>query len=458
MTTMRDADRRPTPHVVEPQAPATEMLPTQRRSQPVEAVEAVEAPTAVVPAQPGPAAQAPSTGAGSTRSGGRGRDRYIDSLRALALVRVVTYHLFGWVWLPILFPSMGIMFALAGSLMAASIDREQRHYAHVLAKRLRRLLPPLWAMGLVLVPLMLWWGWTVTGDTGSPLQWDTMLLWLVPLATPPGSAGGEDLVVPLWYISTYLWLMVLSPATLWLFRRWPKRMLVLPILFVALNTAGVIELSDRTGDMMLYVATYMGCWMLGFAHHDGLLRRIPLGRVVLLSLGLAAFGLYYAFAHPDPESGPNVSDIPMATTFYSLGVVLLLLRLYLDFSWMKKLPLLDGLVAAMNRRAMTIYLWGNTAIALALWGLSQSPYTEPFTEDTANPWVAGLVSFAAVWVVVGAIVLGLGWVEDVAARRRPTLLPRAAKPGRRRAHHTAKTRVPQSGYVRRWTPEGAERA
>lgn len=458
MTTMRDADRRPTPHVVEPQAPATEMLPTQRRSQPVEAVEAVEAPTAVVPAQPGPAAQAPSTGAGSTRSGGRGRDRYIDSLRALALVRVVTYHLFGWVWLPILFPSMGIMFALAGSLMAASIDREQRHYAHVLAKRLRRLLPPLWAMGLVLVPLMLWWGWTVTGDAGSPLQWDTMLLWLVPLATPPGSAGGEDLVVPLWYISTYLWLMVLSPATLWLFRRWPKRMLVLPILFVALNTAGVIELSDRTGDMMLYVATYMGCWMLGFAHHDGLLRRIPLGRVVLLSLGLAAFGLYYAFAHPDPESGPNVSDIPMATTFYSLGVVLLLLRLYLDFSWMKKLPLLDGLVAAMNRRAMTIYLWGNTAIALALWGLSQSPYTEPFTEDTANPWVAGLVSFAAVWVVVGAIVLGLGWVEDVAARRRPTLLPRAAKPGRRRAHHTAKTRVPQSGYVRRWTPEGAERA
>ena len=103
----------------------------------------------------------------------------------------------------------------------------------------------------------------------------------------------------------------------------------------------------------------------------------------------------------------RVTDIPMATTFYSLGVVLLLLRLYLDFSWMKKLPLLDGLVAAMNRRAMTIYLWGNTAIALALWGLSQSPYTEPFTEDTANPWVAGLVSFAAVWVVLLVLALVL---------------------------------------------------
>ena len=85
MTTMRDADRRPTPHAVEPQAPA-----------------------AAVPAQPGPSTQAPSTGAGPAGAGSagpaeRGRDRYIDSLRALALVRVVTYHLFGWVWLPILF-------------------------------------------------------------------------------------------------------------------------------------------------------------------------------------------------------------------------------------------------------------------------------------------------------------------------------------------------------------------
>lgn len=52
-----------------------------------------------------------------------GRDRYLDLLRSLALVRVVLYHLFGWAWLTVLFPSMGVMFALAGSLMARSLSR-----------------------------------------------------------------------------------------------------------------------------------------------------------------------------------------------------------------------------------------------------------------------------------------------------------------------------------------------
>ena len=41
----------------------------------------------------------------------------------IALVRVVVYHLFGWAWLTVLFPSMGVMFALAGSLMARSLNR-----------------------------------------------------------------------------------------------------------------------------------------------------------------------------------------------------------------------------------------------------------------------------------------------------------------------------------------------
>jgi hypothetical protein len=56
-------------------------------------------------------------------SAGARRDRYIDTLRAGALLRVILYHTFGFAWLPFLFPSMGIMFALAGGLVAASLDR-----------------------------------------------------------------------------------------------------------------------------------------------------------------------------------------------------------------------------------------------------------------------------------------------------------------------------------------------
>ncbi len=83
-----------------------------------------------------------------------GRDRYIDTLRALALVRVVTYHLLAWSWLPLLFPSMGVMFALAGGLVAASLARADQWT--MLHRRIRRLLPPLWAFGVILIPVMLW--------------------------------------------------------------------------------------------------------------------------------------------------------------------------------------------------------------------------------------------------------------------------------------------------------------
>ena len=47
------------------------------------------------------------------------RNRYIDTLRAAAILRVIVYHAFGGAWLTILRPAMGVMFALGGSLMAA---------------------------------------------------------------------------------------------------------------------------------------------------------------------------------------------------------------------------------------------------------------------------------------------------------------------------------------------------
>ncbi|GAA3232398.1 hypothetical protein GCM10020256_47740 [Streptomyces thermocoprophilus] len=85
-----------------------------------------------------------------------GRDRYFDLLRAVALFRVVFYHLTGWAWLPIVFPSMGVMFALAGNLMARSLKRPA---VQVIRGRMRRLLPPLWLLGAIGVTGMLLQGW-----------------------------------------------------------------------------------------------------------------------------------------------------------------------------------------------------------------------------------------------------------------------------------------------------------
>ena len=121
------------------------------------------------------------------------RNRYLDFLRAAAIVRVIVYHLFGWPWLSILLPAMGIVFALAGSLTAASL--EKRAARQVVTSRLRRLLPPLWLLGLIIVPVMVALGWAHEqhGDHALDLRhaWH-LIFWLFPLGDPPGSQRAVD--------------------------------------------------------------------------------------------------------------------------------------------------------------------------------------------------------------------------------------------------------------------------
>lgn len=351
----------------------------------------------------------------------RERDRYIDVLRVLALGRVVLYHLVGWAWLTIVFPSMGVMFALAGSLTAASLDRQRgRHYVHVLRRRMRRLLPPFWAFAAVLIPAMFVLGWTADDSGNGGPDWGSMIYWILPLEQPAGSAAASSWTVPLWYISTYLWLLVLSPALLWMFRRWPLKSLLAPVLIMGGVTSSVLLLWGPFQTVLLNLFTYAACWMLGFAHHDGRIRSLPKWKVIPVGLLLAAAGLLWAIRFPDPESGVNLTDIPMATTLYSLGIVLILLRLYVDMSWLTKVPVLDGLVAAVNRRALTIYLWGNICIDLALLAVQRYVAPDVLPEGSAL-WVVVLLS--ASWAIIWLVVLGLGAVEDLAAGRRPRINP-----------------------------------
>lgn len=373
-----------------------------------------------------PAPPAAPADQGAPAAPGRQRDRYIDTLRAVALVRVMTYHSFGWAWLPLLFPSMGIMFALAGSLVAGALDRSPGNPWRVLRKRTVRLLPPVWLFGLVVVPVMLVAGWTHTAAAGSPLNVRTLLLWVLPISDPPGSALGEDWVLPLWYVRTYLWFMLLSPMALWLFRHWPRRMLALPVGVVALWTLGVLPLDGRSGDVVLSLATFGGCWLLGFAHHDGRIRRIPALKVVAAGLALMGLGLAYALTHPDPASGYDIDNIPLADMLYCLGAVLLLLRLYPDFSWMARHVVLDRLVAVVNSRAMTIYLWGNVAIFLSHPLLDLWSVTASLDQDD---WVGATQAYLASWLVLVGCVLAFGWCEDLAARRPVRFNPWPRTPG-----------------------------
>ncbi|MEU1688267.1 glycosyltransferase [Micromonospora sp. NPDC005707] len=331
-----------------------------------------------------------------------GRDRWFDTLRALALGRVIAYHMFGAAWLSFVFPAMGVMFALGGSLMARSLDRTPER---AVSGRLRRLLPGLWALALVLLPLMLWHGWS------DRPAWPALLSWAVPLVQPPGSEWAADVTGVLWYLVTYLWLVLLSPAMLALHRRWPLVSVAVPLAGVVLLQTAAPGFDGPVESVLTDLVTFAACWLVGFAHQDRRLRRLPLP--ALLGFAALCLGVGAGWLATHPEAGRDLNDIPVAQAFWSLGFVLVLLRAAPPMGWLSRLRPLDRLVTALNSRALTIYLWHNAAIAVCF-----------AVGDLIGVWRVGQVGYLAVaLVLIIGLVLALGWIEDLSARRPPRLLP-----------------------------------
>jgi peptidoglycan/LPS O-acetylase OafA/YrhL len=320
------------------------------------------------------------------------RDRYLDALRAVAIVRVIVFHMFGWAWLSLALPAMGVMFALGGSLMAASMARSP---SRAIQSRVRRLLPALWVMGAILVPAMLWAGWPGL----NPAQ---LVLWVVPIADPPGTEWAQNATDVLWYLVTYLWLVLLSPFAWRLYRRLPVVAVLLPLAVLAFTRLGPYEVDGRVGDVLVNVACFAPCWIAGFAHRQGALRRagVTVAGVVLLASGAAV---------AVSEGRLDLNELPLAQGLYSLGFVLLVLRLRPKCEWVDRVKL----VGFLNARAVTVYLWHNVAIGLSF-----------VIGDALLVWEAGQAGYLAVALALTlVIVLALGWVEDLAAGRRPALFP-----------------------------------
>ncbi|MCX4823466.1 acyltransferase [Streptomyces sp. NBC_01142] len=387
---------------------------------------------------PGPVAASVATDRASARPASPpGRDRYLDLLRSLALVRVVVYHIFGWAWLTIIFPSMGVMFALAGSLMARSLSRPA---LGVIRGRIRRLLPPLWAFAAFLVPMMFLAGWSADKEQGL-WWWADLLNYLVPVGAPPfpWSLGDQAGLVeqtwaaqagmPLWYLRTYLWFVIASPLLLWAFRKVPWVTLLAPLALVAVVGTDLVKIPGELGNAVVDFATFGACWVLGFAHQEGLLQRIPRHLVVSCSALAMAFGLWWASGHLGPD-GWDLNDIPLAQATWSFGFVVILL-LYSP-SWQElpgRLARFDKYVTLSNNRAVTIYLWHNTLIMATiplidlLWHI---PFVETqfggVLEATYTLWM-----FVLIWPLIGLMIIAVGWIEDLAAKRSPRLWPNGSR-------------------------------
>ncbi len=401
-------------------------------------------PEASVPGTPNPASAALATptpavpaweGMGS-ESASNGRDRYLDLLRAIALVRIVAFHtFFQAVWLSVVFPSMGVMFALAGSLMARSL---QRPAAGVLKSRVRRLLLPLWAYSLTVVTALLVQGWRPEqGDTSG--WWLKILLWFLPIGDPPfpesigSDAGltetswGMESADILWYIRAYFWFVLLSPLLLKVFRRLPWVTLMAPLGLVTVLGLEIVVIHGAADSPATDFATYGACWILGFAYHDGLLRRVPFRIVLVAALVIMGLGLLWVWSHLE-EFGWDLGANPLGQALWSFGVCALLLRI--SPSWLmlpRPLRFLDKIIALINNRAITMYLWHNLVLIASV-PLIDLLWNFPVLEENLS-WLleSQLLQFIVVWPLLGLVFLVIGWIEDVAAKRRPRLWPTAAQ-------------------------------
>nr|WP_107085423.1 acyltransferase [Streptomyces acidiscabies] len=341
------------------------------------------------------------------------RDRYFDTLRALALIRVVAYHTFGWAWAGMVFPSMGVMFGLAGTLMAKSLERPA---LKVVRSRLRRLLPPFWFWGVFVVLAMLVHGWMP--------GWQ-IVFWVVPLGDPPGNPWGVQAWEILWYLRTYLWFVLLSPVLLRVFRLAPVAVLLATLAPVLVLHFLWEPPDNRFGDALTDLATFLFCWVLGFAHRDGVLRRLKPLAVIVLSLAAIGFGGWYALTRQGETGSYDLDDIPLAQAFWSAGYVNLLMYATsyfgVDLAGLAKYRRLDRVVTVFNARAVTIYLWHEIALILAV------PVVDRFWDVPAfEKWLpleSQWFMFGVGWVLIVVFVLLCGWVEDVAGKRKPRLLP-----------------------------------
>ncbi|WP_082574932.1 acyltransferase family protein [Arthrobacter sp. Soil763] len=364
------------------------------------------------------------------------RDRYLDLLRAIALVRVVAYHTFaGAAWLSLVFPSMGVMFALAGSLMARSLERPA---LGVLRSRTRRLLIPLAVYSTTVLILLLWQGWTPDQEPGG--SWLQTVFWFVPVADPPfpQEIGTDEGLVEaswaaqaeeiLWYIRAYFWFMLLSPLLLTSFRRFPWATLVAPLALMTVLGTTAAALPGWASTGITDFATYGFCWVLGFAHYQGLLRQLPLRLVYAAGPVLMALGFLWAMSHLE-DSAWDLNDIPLAQALWSAGFCAMLLRI--SPAWQalpRPLRFLDGTVTLMNSRAMTVYLWHNLLLVITVVIADRLDQIDALTASASWALDSEWFQFAAVWLLLALVFVTIGWVEDVAARRPPQLWPTG--PGR----------------------------
>jgi peptidoglycan/LPS O-acetylase OafA/YrhL len=353
------------------------------------------------------------------------RDRFLDLLRMISVLRVVALHtctkppVVYLPWIQWIFPGMPEVFFVSGAVTAAQLRK--RGARGVIPGRLRRLLPPFYVYATVAFVVMLATDLR-SADPKASVDRGDLLSFLVPVVRPTGSVTREVLWGHLWFLTAFLWSIAAAPFTLALYRRVKLGALLLPLgLFavaVAAGKFGWFPVRSEYYDVPLFGSFFV----LGYAYDDGLIQRLSARTHAGIGVMLGVVGWMVA-EHIDP-----VWKKPVAELYSSPTAHLLIGAAWMFGAFALRAPVRAWLDArpnakvldTVNRRNYTIFLWGPAANAVAM---------------AASRKVGGAQGNLPLYLAVTALLLVpfvalFGMVEDLAAKRRPQLVPWQRGPGR----------------------------
>lgn len=337
------------------------------------------------------------------------RNRYVDFLRAMSIMIVVTGHWFiaGFVildkevtvievlallpeiqWLTWLFQVMPIFFIVGGYANAVSLASAQKKdlgYAEWLATRLDRLVRPL-------IPLIALWALLAStlfafGANPDHIQLMTQLA-----------------LIPIWFLAIYTIVVMLAPLT---YSLWQKLGMGSVILFVAL-AAFVDGAVFLVGFDVLGWTNYFWIWLavhqLGYAWQGN---RFDNRFLKPLLTSVAAWALLYCMVkfgpYPLAMVGSPDEDIsntlPPKLPLLVLGIAQfsLLLMLEAPINRLLKSVRIWAATVLVNSMIMTLYLWHISVMILVVFGgwlLGGVGFSsEPGTSEwwlTRPIWIFGL--------------------------------------------------------------------
>jgi peptidoglycan/LPS O-acetylase OafA/YrhL len=171
------------------------------------------------------------------------RDIALDGLRAIAILRVITWHASGWSWTTWIISSVPAMFVVTGALLARSLQKASA--SQTLWKRFKRLLLPLWFYSLTVYLLSLHFG----------VRTSAVWTFFFPFGQPTSLIASQWFTSAMWYLRAYVWVLVLSPLIFALTRKFKS---IIPVAgMIAVVALGVWNIDTAgfgwaAGDIVLY--------------------------------------------------------------------------------------------------------------------------------------------------------------------------------------------------------------